>query len=202
MPAGEEMNLEHLAKTLASQGGWWAYLTVFIATFLEGIFPPVPSDVVVIFCAILAGQQQLHWAPLFLSAFLGGSLGALLVYWIGIEKGREYFLAKPRLFLSPRRLLMMEGHFTRYGNLILALNRAVMGGRSFGFLIAGLTDYPFKRVLLYGLPGIALWYGLLLCLGVFFGPQAKQLVNVIIIVVMSLLALSLVSVVITKKIMK
>jgi membrane protein DedA with SNARE-associated domain len=98
--------------------------------------------------------------------------------------------------------LLMEGQFAKYGNLILALNRAVVGGRSFGFLIAGLTGYSFKKVLLYGLPGIALWYGLLLCLGIFFGAQAKQFVNVIIIVVMSLLALSLVSVIVTKKLMK
>jgi len=196
------MSMEQLAKALASQGGWWAYLTVFLATFLEGVFPPAPSDVVVIFCAILAGQGQLHWVPGFLSAFLGGSLGALLVYWIGIKKGRDYFLAKPRLFLSPQRLLVMEAHFGRYGNLILALNRAVMGGRSFGFLIAGLTNYPLRKVLLFGLPGIALWYALLMCLGLFFGTQAKHLVNIIIIVVMSLLALALISAIITKRLMK
>ncbi|MBI5805263.1 DedA family protein [candidate division TA06 bacterium] len=196
------MSMEQLANTLASQGGWWAYLTIFTATFLEGVFPPAPSDVVVIFCAILVGQNQLHWFPGFLSAFLGGSLGALLVYWIGIKKGRDYFLSKPRPFLSPSRLILMEGHFARYGNLILALNRAVVGGRSFGFLIAGLTGYSFKKVLLYGLPGIALWYGLLFCLGIFFGAQAKQFVNVIIIVVMSLLALSLVSALVTKKLIK
>jgi len=196
------MNMEQLANALASQGGWWAYLTIFTATFLEGVFPPAPSDVVVIFCAILVGQNQLHWLPGFLAAFLGGSLGALLVYWIGIKKGRDYFLSKPRPFLSPSRLLLMEGHFARYGNLILALNRAVVGGRSFGFLIAGLTGYSLKKVLLYGLPGIALWYGLLFCLGIYFGAQAKQFVNVIIIVVMSLLALTLVSALVTKKLMK
>ena len=196
------MNMEQLAKTLAAQGGWWAYLTIFTATFLEGVFPPAPSDVVVIFCAIMVGQEQLHWLPGFLSAFLGGSLGALMVYWIGIKKGRDYFLVKPRPFLSPQRLLLMEGQFARYGNLILALNRAVVGGRSFGFLIAGLTGYSMEKVLLYGLPGIALWYGLLFCLGIYFSAQAKQFVNVIIIVVMSLLALTLVSVIITKKLMK
>lgn len=196
------MSMEQLANALASQGGWWAYLTIFTATFLEGIFPPAPSDVVVIFCAILVGQNQLHWLPGFLSAFLGGSLGALLVYWIGLRKGRDYFLSKPRPFLSPQRLLVMESHFARYGNLILALNRAVVGGRSFGFLIAGLTGYEFKKVLLYGLPGIALWYGLLFCLGIFFGSQAKHFVNVIIIVVMSLLSISLISMIITKKLMK
>jgi membrane protein DedA with SNARE-associated domain len=196
------IDLEHIAKSLASQGGIWAYLTVFVATFLEGVFPPAPSDVVVIFCAILAAQHTLHWFPIFVSAFLGGSLGALLVYWIGARKGREFFLSKPRPFLSPKRLLDMEGHFEKYGNLILALNRAVIGGRSFGFLIAGLTHYRTRKVMLYGLPGIALWYALLIWLGMAFGAQAKQFVNVIIIVVMSLILLSIISMLVTKKLMK
>jgi membrane protein DedA with SNARE-associated domain len=196
------MDLEQLAKSLASQGGFWAYLTVFVATFLEGIFPPAPSDVVVIFCAILAGQHSLHWLPVFLAAFVGGSLGALLVFWIGARKGREFFLSKPRPFLSPKRLVEMEGHFEKYGNLILALNRAVIGGRSFGFLIAGLTHYQVRKVMLYGLPGIAVWYVLLIWLGITFGAQAKQFVNVIIIVVMSLILLSVISMIITRRLMK
>lgn len=194
------MNLDDITKGLASQGGLWAYLTVFLATFIEGIFPPVPSDVVVIFCAVLAAKGTLHWMPLFLSAFLGGTLGALLVYWIGNSRGRSFFLSRP--FLSPSRLLEMERHFQRYGNIILVLNRAVIGGRSFGFLIAGLAGYRFNRVLAYGALGIAPWYIMVIGLGMIFGEKAEGLIKVIIIGVMILLAISVLSVIITKKLFR
>jgi membrane protein DedA with SNARE-associated domain len=196
------IDLEGITKSFAAQGGLWAYATVFATTFIEGIFPPIPSDVVVLFCALLVAKGTLHWFPLFLSAFIGGTLGALLVYWIGYSKGREFFLSKPRPFLSPKRLLEMESHFGKYGNAILALNRAVIGGRSFGFLIAGLTDYKFKKVMLYGTPGIVIWYVMVIALGMFFGDRAKQMVNGIIMVVMIILALSVISMIITKRILK
>jgi|GEM_PF-1726058 len=196
------IDLEGITKSFASHGGLWAYLTVFITTFVEGVFPPVPSDVVVLFCALLVAKGTLHWMPLFLSAFVGGTLGALLVYWIGYSRGRDFFLSKPRPFLSPKRLLEMESHFGRYGNIILALNRAVIGGRSFGFLIAGLTDYKFRKVMLYGTPGIVVWYIVVIALGVYFGDRAKQMINGIIMVVMAILALSVISLLITKKLLK
>jgi membrane protein DedA with SNARE-associated domain len=196
------LDLEGITKSFASQGGLWAYLTVFFTTFIEGIFPPIPSDVVVLFCALLVAKGTLHWFPLFISALVGGTLGALLVYWIGYSKGRDFFLAKPRPFLSPQRLLEMESHFGRYGNIILAFNRAVIGGRSFGFLIAGLTGYKFRKVIVYGTPGIVLWYVLVIVLGIYFGERAKQMVNGIIMMVMIIMALSVLSLLVTKKLFK
>lgn len=192
------IDLEGLAKSFVSGGGLWAYLTLFVTTFIEGIFPPIPSDVVVLFCALLISRGELHWLPCFASAFIGGSLGALLVYWFGSAHGRSYFLARPRLFVTPERFLASEGLFKRYGNLILALNRAVVGGRSFGFLVAGLMHHRLKDVLLYGLSGIFGWYVLLFLLGVKFGGLASRLVNGIVMMVMSVLLLSLLSLIISR----
>jgi membrane protein DedA with SNARE-associated domain len=196
------MNLESIAKALAAHGGFWAYLTLFVATFLEGVFPPVPSDVIVLFCTLLVVQGSLHWIPVLALSFLGGIAGALLVYWIGARHGRSWLLAKPRPFLPPRRFAEMESHFGRYGNLILALNRVVIGGRSIGFLVAGLSHYPLRRVLLFGAPGTLGWYALLVALGTVFGEQAQQFVSAIVFIVMALLVLSAISVIITRKIMK
>lgn len=196
------IDLEGITKSFAAHGGLWAYLTVFAATLVEGIFPLIPSDVAVLFCALLVAKGTLHWLPLFLSAFVGGTLGALLVYWIGYSKGRDFFLTKPRPFLSPKRLLEMEGHFEKYGNIILAFNRAITGGRSLGFLIAGLVDYKFKKVLVYSIPGIFLWYVMIIGLGIYFGDRAKQIINGIIMVIMLILALSVISLLITKKLFR
>lgn len=190
------IDLEGLAKSFVSGGGLWAYLTIFFSTFIEGIFPPIPSDVVVLFCALLVSRGELHLLPSFLSAFLGGSLGALLVYWFGSAHGRSYFLSKPRLFVTPERFLAFEGLFRRYGNLILALNRAVVGGRSFGFLAAGLMRHRLRDVLAYGFSGIMAWYGLLFLLGLKFGVLASRLVTGIVMVVMAVLLLSIASLIV------
>ena len=195
------MNLDGLARSLAAHGGLWAYLALFAATFVEGFFPPLPSDVIVLFCTLLAAQRQLHWLPVLALSFAGAMAGALLVYRFGARHGRAWFLSKPRPFLSPRRFLSMESHFGKYGNLILALNRAVIGGRSAGFLVAGLAHYPLRKVLQYGAPGTLSWYALLVALGLVFGEQARHMVNAIVYVVMALLVLSIVSLAITRKLM-
>lgn len=196
------MNLEDLARSFAAQGGLWAYLTLFLSTFLEGLFPVIPSDVVVLFCALLVSRQELHWLPCLLSSFLGGAAGALLVYWFGRRHGRGYFLSARRFFITPQQFLAAEAPFQKYGNLIILLNRAIIGGRSFGFLIAGLMRHPLKQVLLYGLSGILAWYLLLLFLGVRFGTLAGRLVHGLILVVMSILILSLISLLLSRLIFK
>lgn len=192
------IDFEGLAKSFVSGGGVWAYLTIFVTTFIEGIFPPIPSDVVVLFCALLVSRGELHWLPSFLSAFIGGSLGALVVYWFGAAHGRSYFLSKPRLFVTPERFLASEAIFKRYGNLILALNRTLVGGRSFGFLAAGLTHHRLRHVLAYGISGVFVWYLLLFLLGLKFGALASQLVTGIVMVVMAVLLLSLASIIVSK----
>lgn len=192
------IDLEGPAKSFVSHGGIWAYLTLFAATFVEAFFPPIPSDVVVILCALMIARGDLLWLPCLASSFIGGSLGALLVYWFGSAHGRSYFLEKPRLFVTPQRFLSAEVHFRRYGNLILLLNRALMGGRSFGFLLAGLMHHRLSSVLLYGLGGILAWYILLFFLGVRFGALASKMVNGIILAVMSVAALSLLSLLLSR----
>jgi membrane-associated protein len=196
------MNLEDLAKSFVSQGGLWAYLTLFLSTFIEGFFPLVPSDVVVLFCALMVSRQELHWLPCLASSFSGGAAGALLVYWFGRRHGRGYFLSARRFFITPQRFLAAEAPFKKYGNLIILLNRAIVGGRSFGFLIAGLMRHPLNQVLLYGLSGILAWYLLLLFLGTRFGAVAGRLVNGLILVVMSILILSLISLLLSRLLFK
>ncbi len=195
------MNIDHLVRSLAAQGGLWAYLALLAATFVEGFFPPLPSDVIVLLCTLLAAQHHLHWLPVLALSFVGAMAGALLVYRFGARHGRGWILSKPRPFLSPRRFLAMESHFGRYGNVILALNRAVIGGRSVGFLVAGLAHYPLRKVLQYGAPGTLAWYVLLVALGLAFGEQARQMASAIIYAAMALLVLSIVSLAITRKLM-
>lgn len=187
------IDLETPAKSFVANGGIWAYSTLFVATFIEAFFPPIPSDVVVLFCALMIARGDLHWLPCLAASFLGGSLGALLVYWFGATHGRSYFLERPRLFVTPERFLSAEAHFQRYGNLVLALNRALMGGRSFGFLLAGLMHHRLASVMLYGLSGILGWYLLLFFLGIRFGTLANRIVNGIMLAVIALAALSLIS---------
>ena len=196
------IDIEAFARSVAAQGGAWAYLALFLSTFIEGFFPPLPSDMIVLFCTLLAAQHQLHWLPVLSLSFAGAMTGALLVFWFGARHGRGWIMAKPRPFLSARRFLAMESHFSRYGNLILMLNRAVIGGRSVGFLIAGLTRYPLRKVMQYGAPGTLAWYGLLVALGLVFGERARHMVSAVIYAVMALAALGVVSLLVTRRLLR
>ncbi|HTY07627.1 MAG TPA: DedA family protein [Candidatus Edwardsbacteria bacterium] len=195
------MNLDDLVRSLAAQSGAWAYLALFLGTFIEGFFPPLPSDVIVLFCTLLVAQRHLYWLSVLALSFAGAMAGTLLVYWFGARHGRGWVLAKHRPFLPPRRFLAMESHFGKYGNLILALNRVVVGGRSVGFLVAGLSHYPLRKVLAYGAPGTFAWYVLLMALGLAFGERAGHLVQAIIYGAMALVVLSVVSLAVTRKLM-
>ena len=59
---------------------WLGYTAIFAAMFLENLFPPIPSELIMPLGGFYVQQGQLDLVPVVLAGLLGTVLGACLLY--------------------------------------------------------------------------------------------------------------------------
>ncbi len=96
---------------------------LFILSFAEASFFPVPPDIVLIPLAIISPKRALYYSAV---AALSSTLGGIFGYLIGVRAGRP-LLSK---FAKGKRFKEIETMFSRYGGWAVA--------------IAGFTPIPYK----------------------------------------------------------
>ena len=154
--------INELIETLSSWNPLWAYGFLFISAFLENVIPPVPGDAVVVFSAYLVGRGALEWLPVYLTTCAGGTIGFMVMYYLGMTKGRSFLDGAGKRYFSAAHLARAEGWLGRYGMGLILANRFLSGIRSVIALSAGVGRMPWKRVAALGLASMAVWNGMLL----------------------------------------
>jgi len=130
---------------LALAGSPWVYLALFSVATIDGFFPPVPSEPVVIVLAALsmsAGTPNL--ALVLLVATAGAFAGDLIAYAVGsrIDLGRIRILQNPR---GLRAVSGAQHALARRGTSLILAARFVPVGRMAVNLTAGAIGYPRRR---------------------------------------------------------
>ena len=142
--------LLHLSNNFIDElfvyGPLWLYLFLFISSFVENIFPPIPGDLITASSGALAASGRLNIFVVFLVAYAGGILSMMFVYYLGRSRGREFFLRKNYKMFSKDDIIRLESWFQRRGVLLLIFNRFIVGVRAVLALVAGISRYnPIKK---------------------------------------------------------
>ena len=166
--------LNQLVERLGQSDPLWAYAVLALSAVLENLLPPVPGDTVVVFSAYLVGRGVLGWWPVFLATCLGGTLGFMAMYWIGLSQGRAFLQGRMSRFFSGDSLDKAAGWLQRWGAGLVLANRFLSGIRSVIALSAGIGGMGWKTVAVCGLLSMAAWNGLLLYLGLVLGQNWQQ----------------------------
>jgi len=96
------------------------YAGVLLLLFVENIFPPLPSEVVMPFCGFAAARGQLGLPGVIAAAVLGSMLGQMPWYYAGRLLGQRRVLALAGrygrwLTVTPHEVERVLGWFQRYG---------------------------------------------------------------------------------------
>jgi undecaprenyl-diphosphatase len=139
----------------------WGYIIVFCATFLEnsiGAGVIVPGETIVIIGGVYAGLGDLWLPGVATVAVVGAILGDNLGYWIGRRFGRGFLQRHGRkLFVTPERLVSAERYYHKHGGKTVFIGRFIPVVRSVGFIVAGVSQMPWKRFLGYDIAGALIW---------------------------------------------
>jgi membrane protein DedA with SNARE-associated domain len=142
---------------LHAAGQWWVLLVVFLLCAIDGFFPVVPSESVLVALASISGTEQtvsLWW--IWLVGALGAITGDQIAYTLGRRMGVERFRwmrtrSVRRAVGSARKAL--DGH----GALVICTARYIPGGRVAVNFTAGATGYPRGRFTLLDAFAAVLW---------------------------------------------
>jgi len=153
----------------------WVYLIIFLIAFIENIFPPSPSDIVVVFGGALASIDRGNFFLALNAATFGSTLGFITVYTIGNWFGKRILEEGKIKFFPREQVLRMEGWFNKYGYWLIVANRFLAGTRAVVSFFAGVSHLePYKTTLLSFVSSLA-WYTILVYAGYSMGKNWKDI---------------------------
>jgi membrane protein DedA with SNARE-associated domain len=151
-----------------------SYAGIVFLMFIENVFPPIPSELIMPLAGYIAAQGKISLAWVIAAGTAGSVLGALPLYYLGRKLGQERLKALADrhgrwLTVSRRDLERGARWFERFGGAAVFLCRLVPGVRSLISIPAGMARMSLWRFLVYTTAGTALWAGLLAYVGYFLG---------------------------------
>lgn len=150
---------------------WSILFFALFITFLENIFPPSPSDVILVFLGALAGMHGINFFIMLMFSTIGSSAGFALVYWLGFTFGTKIIDSGKLKFLTEESLVKPRLWFKRWGYTIIILNRFLSGTRAVISFFAGISEInPVLTILLASVSSL-IWNTILLLLGISLGSN-------------------------------
>ncbi len=131
------------------------------AAWVENVFPPFPSDVVVAFGSFLAAQGNGKASIVFLATWIGNVSGAMLVYALGRRYGAERLERRLAGKRAESRDARIRAMFHRFGMPAIFVSRFVPGVRSLVPAFAGALRLPPLSTGVMIATASGLWYGLI-----------------------------------------
>ncbi|UCD16234.1 MAG: VTT domain-containing protein [Candidatus Zixiibacteriota bacterium] len=154
--------IEQVMDKLFAYGPVWIYVVLLLSSFIENIFPPFPGDFITIAGGALAAAGRLNISVVFVLVYLGGIASVMLLYYLGLRFGRDFFIRKNYKYFSVKDIIYLEGWFARRGVILLVFSRFIVGARAAIALVAGIGGYAAVPMCLFASISFWLFNGLLL----------------------------------------
>lgn len=166
--------LESIVTFLQSLPPWGVLGVTFLIAYIENLFPPSPSDVLLVFCGTIVGIGTVGFVPMLAMATLGSVTGFSTAYWLGRKYGTQIAEKRWVPFLNMDTIGRVQRWFDKYHGLIIVVNRFLSGTRAVISFAAGITAMPFPRTVIYCTISAAIWNALMILLGMQFGSRWRD----------------------------
>lgn len=150
----------------------YGYISLLALMFLENVFPPIPSEIILTFSGYLVTLGYFEIQAVVVVSTLGSFLGSLCLYALG------YLLSpvkQTKLFrflrIQPKHITKCQDWFDNHGKKAVFMTRFVPVIRSLISLPAGMMRMPILPFCVYTLVGTLLWNTILVSVGVVLGEH-------------------------------
>jgi membrane protein DedA with SNARE-associated domain len=170
--------IEYGQALLSSMG----YPGLVLIIFIENVFPPIPSDVILPLAGFTAATTSMTLIGAILATTSGSLLGAIALYYLG------YWLGETRVRRFAGRfgkyLTFEEAEvdrslawFRRHGSVVVMVARVVPVFRSLISIPAGMSGMPLGRFLIFTAIGAGAWNSGLISAGYLLGANWELVVS-------------------------
>lgn len=173
--------MEQFVISIMNQYG---YFGIFFLIFVENIFPPIPSEVVLLFGGFMTTYSKLSVTFMVLFSTLGSVAGAIVLYYIGkiLNKDRLKKIVAGKigkvLRLKVNDIEKAVCWFDTKGNKTVFFCRFIPVVRSLISIPAGMSEMSMSKFLLYTFAGSSIWNTVLLLIGNRVGNNWKDILYI------------------------
>lgn len=170
--------MEEFVISIMNQFG---YFGIFFLIFIENIFPPIPSEVVLLFGGFMTTYSKLNLVGMIIFSTLGSTVGAIVLYFIGkiLNKERLKRIVSGKigkvLRLKASDIDKADRWFDTKGNKTVFFCRFIPVVRSLISIPAGMSEMAMGKFLLYTITGSLIWNTVLLFVGSKVGENWKRI---------------------------
>ena len=162
----------------------FGYIGVFLLITIENVFPPIPSEVILLFGGFMTTYTSMSVIGVIIASTLGSVLGAIILYYIGKilnkERLKKIITSKPGklLRLKPEDIDKADEWFDTKGNKTVFFCRFIPVIRSLISIPAGMSEMPMKKFLIYTTLGSLIWNAALTIAGSIVGENWTSILKI------------------------
>jgi alkaline phosphatase-like protein len=154
-------------------------LGVTVMMFLENVFPPIPSELIMPAAGFAAAMGKMNLVLVIIAGTLGSVLGALPLYYLGtvFDEKRLFSLAEKYgkyVLVKPSDVTNAQDWFHKYGKTVIFFGRMIPAIRSLISIPAGMARMPMLPFLVLTAIGSAIWTTILAYAGYILGANYEQ----------------------------
>ena len=162
----------------------FGYVGIFFLIFFENVFPPIPSEVVLLFGGFMTTYTKLNIFLMIVFSTLGSVAGAIVLYYIGklLNKERLKKIVSGKvgkvLRIKTNDIDKADYWFDTKGNKTVFFCRFIPVVRSLISIPAGMSEMAMGKFLLYTTVGSAIWNSILLIVGNKVGKNWESILSI------------------------
>lgn len=174
-----------MQEIILSIMGKYGYIGVFLLIMIENVFPPIPSEVILLFGGFMTTYTKLNIVGMVVASTLGSIFGAIILYYIGkiFNKDRLKKLISGKLGkilrLKVSDIDNADSWFDNKGNKTVFFCRFIPLIRSLISIPAGMSEMSMVKFLLYTLFGSLIWNTVLIIVGSVVGENWTKIVGIL-----------------------
>jgi len=167
--------VEQFVHELTTLNPVWVYAAVAAIAYIENIFPPFPSDVIVVAAGSLVGIGTVDFTVALLLATVGSTFGFATMYKIGDWFGDKILETGKIKFIPIESVKKAEAWFQKYGYGLIVANRFLAGTRAVVSFFAGVSELSFMKTTVLSFLSALAWNAILLYAGKALGQNWRDI---------------------------
>lgn len=144
------------AFSLSEVSGDWAYVAIFAFIFGDAICPILPGETTLNAASTLASEGSLDLSLVILAGALGAILGDSTLYWIA-RLGRNRVQPQVERVEKNKNAAIALEYMGSSAPILIVFGRYVPGLRFVVNATMGLSEFPYRRFVLWSAISGALW---------------------------------------------
>jgi membrane protein DedA with SNARE-associated domain len=164
---------EDILNNISSFTPFWIYVTLFSFAFVENVFPPSPSDLVVVIGGSLVSTGVISFIPALLLTTIGSVVGFMILFYFGSTVDRKVVHSGKYKYIPVDAIEKVELWFKKYGYYVIIANRFMPGTRSVISFFAGMSMMDAKKTIILATISAFVWNAIIIYLGYIFGNNVS-----------------------------